>query len=86
MARMSEINQKLKDINNWFKEHLAYIVAIIFVFVMAITIYGQANKDIMRAREKENRINNIEMRLTKQENYMHQVQANLDNLYEVIEK
>lgn len=84
MTRMSEINQWLKDINNWFKDHLAYIVAIIFVLVMAICIYGQANKDIMRAREKENRINSIEIRLTKQENIMHEVQADLDNLYKVV--
>lgn len=84
MSRMSEINQTIKDINNWFKDHIAYIVAIIFVLVMAICIYGQADKDITRVREKENRINNIEMRLTKQENYMHEVQADLDNLYKII--
>lgn len=84
MGKMSEINQTIKDINNWFKDHVAYIVAIVFVLVMAICVYGQANKDIMRAREKENRINNIEMRLTKQENYMHEVQADLDNLYKII--
>lgn len=73
---------KMSDINNWFKNHVCYIVAIVFVLVMAICIYGQANKNIMKAREKENRINTIEMRLTKQENYMHEVQADLDNLYE----
>lgn len=84
MSRMSEINQTIKEINNWFKNHVCYILAIIFVLVIAICVYGQANKDIMRAREKENRINNIEMRLTKQENYMHEVQADLDNLYKII--
>lgn len=84
MARMSEINQQIKDINNWFKDHICYIVAIVFVFIMAICIYGQADKDIARAREKENKISDIENRLTKQENYMHEVQADLDNLYKII--
>ena len=84
MGRMSEIDRTIKDINNWFKDHMCYIVAIIFVFVMAIAIYGQADKDMARAREKENRINSIEIRLTKQENYMHEVQADLDNLYKII--
>ena len=84
MARMSEIDQQIKDIKNWFKDHLCYIVAIVFVFIMAICIYGQADKDIAKAREKENKISNIENRLTKQENYMHEVQADLDNLYKII--
>lgn len=84
MARMSEINQTIKNIKNWFKDHLCYIVAIIFVLVMAIAIYGQAGRDVERAREKENRINTIEMRLTRQEGYMHEVKADIDNLYEVV--
>lgn len=84
MGKMSEIDQWLKDKSNWFKEHIAYIVAIAFVLVMAIAIYGQADKDIVRVREKENRINNIENRLTKQENYMHEVKADLDNLYKIV--
>ena len=65
MSRMSEINQDLKDINDWFREHVCYILAIIFVLVMAVCIYGQASKDTQEAKEKENRINNIENRLTK---------------------
>ena len=86
MSRMSEINQTIKEINNWFKDHLCYILAIIFVLVIAICVYGQADKDIAKAREKENKISNIENRLTRQENYMHEVKADIDNLYEVIEK
>lgn len=81
---MSEINQNIKEINNWFKDHLCYIVTIIFVLVIAICVYGQADKDIAKAREKENRINTIEMRLTRQEGYMHEVKADIDNLYEVV--
>lgn len=77
---------KMSDINNWFKNHVCYIVAIVFVLVMAICIYGQANKNIMKAREKENRINTIEMRLEQQMNYIHKLVPAVDNLYEVIEK
>lgn len=84
MGKMSEINQTIKEINNWFKDHLCYILTIIFVFVMAICVYGQAGRDVERAREKENRINTIEMRLTRQEGYMHEVKADIDNLYKVI--
>ncbi len=51
---------------------------------MAVCIYEQASKDIQEAKEKENRINNIENRLTKQENYIHGVNADIDNLYKVI--
>lgn len=86
MGRMSEINQQIKDVQNWFREHICYIVAIVFVFVMAICVYGQADRDIQEAREKENKINTLENRLTKQENYMHEVQADIDNLYEVVKK
>lgn len=82
MGRMSEIDQTIKDIHNWFKDHVAYIVTVIFVFVMAVVIYGQADREVL---EKENRINTIEERLQKQENYMHEVKADIDNLYEVIE-
>lgn len=83
MSRMSNIDLTIQYIKNWFKEHTAYIIAAVFVLVMALAIYKQADKDIMKAVEKENRIINIEERLTKQERYMHQVQAELDNLKEV---
>ena len=86
MAKMSRIDQTIQDIKSWFKKHLAYITAIVFVLVMAIYIYGQADKDIKRAREKENRITSLENRLTIHENYMHEVKADIDNLYEVVDK
>ena len=86
MSRMSEINQTIKNIQSWFKDHLCYILAIIFVLVIAICVYGQADKDIAKAREKENRIDMLENRLTRQENYMHEVKADIYNLYEVVEK
>lgn len=36
--------------------------------------------------EEEKAIDNINQRLTNQEHYMHQVQADIDNLYRVVEK
>lgn len=74
MGRMSEINQDLKDINNWFKNHVCYILVGFVIAIVAILVHGEEAK----------KINNIENRLTRQENYMHEVKADIDNLYEVI--
>lgn len=82
MSKMSNINLEIKE---WFKSIYQYIIAILAVLVIAICIYGQADRDIKKALEKENRINVIEQRLTYQEQYMHKVQADIDNLYRVVE-
>lgn len=74
----------LKEIKEWFYEHIPYILAIFITLVITISVYGQANKDIAKAREERNKINIIESRLIKQENSMHYVQAELDNLKEVL--
>ncbi len=74
MSRMSEINQDLKDINNWFKNHVCYILVGFVIVIVAILVHGEEAK----------KINNIENRLTRQENYMHEVKADIDNLYEVV--
>lgn len=85
MARMSDIDLTIQYIKNWFKEHIAYIVAILFVLVMTICVYGQADRDIKRAVEKENRIDNTERTLQEQMNYIHELKADVDNLYRVVE-
>lgn len=74
MGRMSEINQDLKDINNWFKNHVCYILVGFVIVIVAILVHGEEAK----------KNNNIENRLTRQENYMHEVKADIDNLYEVV--
>jgi peptidoglycan hydrolase CwlO-like protein len=79
---MSRLDYAIKQ---WFKDHIAYILMTIIVLIIAFALYGQADRDIKTVQEKENRINNIEERLTKQEHYMHQVQADVDNLYRVVE-
>lgn len=75
----------MESINKWLKENIAYIISILFVFIMAACIYGQADKNIKRETVKENRINNIESRLNEQMNYIHQLEADVDNLYRVVE-
>ena len=83
MSRMSNIDYTIR---NWFKEHIAYIVAILFVLVMTICIYGQVDKDIKRAVEKENRIDNIEKTLQEHMHYRDKLEADVDNLKEVLDR
>lgn len=79
MAMMSRIDYAIKQ---WFKDHVAYMVMVVIVVVIGFLIYGQVNIEM---QEKENKINTIEERLTKQEHYMHQVQADVDNLHKIFE-
>lgn len=65
-----------------FTEQLLTIIAII---VLAILIYALDYNDTKVEQLKEGRINNIEQRLTYQEQYMYQVQVDIDNLYRVVE-
>lgn len=69
-------------IRNWFREHITYIIAILFVFVMAICIYGQADRDIKKAVEQQNRINNIEKTIQNHTHYIDELVDDVDNLKE----
>lgn len=82
MGRISEIDQKLKDTKQWFKDHIPYIVMIFVVFIIAIAIYGQADRDIKAAQEKENRINNIERTLQEHMHYIEQLEDDVHELKE----
>lgn len=79
MSKMSNIDYTIRT---WFKEHIAYIVAILFVIVMAICIYGQADRDIAKALEKENRIDNVEKTLQNHTNYIDKLEADVHELKE----
>ena len=79
MSKMADLEYATKQ---WFKDHIAYMVMVVIVTIIGFLIYGQVNIEM---QEKENRINTIEERLTKQEHYIHQVQADVDNLYRVVE-
>ena len=80
MSKMAEKDQSIKDMKQWIKRNITYII-----LVTAILANVQSNIERKRIFEKETRINNIEERLTKQENYMHQVEADIDNLYRSVE-
>lgn len=72
MSKMSEIDLTIKEIFN-------YIIIIFIVAVIGFLIHAQNYK------ESTERVDNIEQRLSQQEEYMHQVQADVDNLYRVVE-
>lgn len=75
MSRMSELDFKIKTI--FRNTIIAFIVIVIALFVYA--------EDYRAESQKENRIKALEQRITKQEYYMHQVQADIDNLYRRID-
>lgn len=72
MSRMSK-DYKIKTI---FRN----IILSFIVIVIALLVYAE---DYRTELQKEDRIKVLEQRLTKQEHYMHQVQADIDNLKEV---
>lgn len=86
MGKMSNIDLKIQYIKQWFKNQIPYITMLIIVYIIAILMYGQADRDIKTAQEKENRINTIESRLNEQMNYIHELEADVDNLYKVVEQ
>lgn len=50
-------------LKQYFKEHISYIVVTIVLVIIAILVHGQADRDIKRAVEKENRLDRIEKML-----------------------
>lgn len=59
------------------------IILSFIVIVIALLVYAE---DYRAELQKEDRIKVLEQRITKQEHYMHQVQADIDNLKEVQSK
>ncbi len=75
MSKMSNIDLTIK---NWFKNIIVGFV----VTVIALLIYADSYKQTL---EKEDRISNIETNLKEQMNYIHELKADVDNLYRVVE-
>lgn len=46
MSRMSNLDYTIR---NWYKDHIAYIIATIVVLVLGLCIYVQADKDIKKS-------------------------------------
>ena len=63
-----------------------YIVTIVLVIVLIIFIYVVDYNNTKVKQEKENRINRIETRLEQQMNYIHDLEADVDNLKEVLSR
>lgn len=63
MSKMSDIDYTIQEIKHWIKEHISYIVVTIILVIIAILVHGQADRDIKRAVEKENRLDRIEKML-----------------------
>lgn len=83
MSRMSSIDYTLREIKNWFEENFVYIWFAVVIIIFAIFIHKQANIDIQKAIEKENRINNIEETIQNHTHYIDKLEADVDNLKEV---
>lgn len=76
MARKSNIDLTIRE---YFSKVIIWFV----IIVLSLLIYIEGYRE---EKNKADKINNIEKRLTQQEYYMHQVQADIDNLYRRIEK
>lgn len=72
MSRMSELDLKIKAI---FRN----IIIAFIVIVIALLVYTE---DYRAELQKENRIKALEQRITRQEHYMHQVQADIHEFKE----
>lgn len=61
-----------------------YIATIVIAILLVILIYVVDYNNTAIEQEKENRINRIETRLEQQMNYIHDLEADVDNLKEVL--
>lgn len=80
MSRMSNIDLTIKETLRKIKENKIEIVLIFTMILVLICTYIQTCRT---NQAKEERINNIETRLKKQENYMHILQPYIKNKREV---
>ena len=77
MSRMSNIDLRIKEVREWIEKVIILLITVVLIILIYALDY--------RETAKENIISNINQRLTQQEHYMHQVQADIDNLYRVVE-
>lgn len=67
------------------REFIRNMIALVIVIVLVILVYAVDYNNTNKAQERENRINRIETRLNEQMNYIHNLEADVDNLYRVVE-
>lgn len=67
------------------RKFIENILTLITVIVLAVLIYALDYNDTKVEKTKEARLDNIEARLEQQMNYIHELEADVDNLYRVVE-
>lgn len=67
------------------RKFIENILTLITVIVLAVLVYALDYNDTKIEQTKETRLNTIESRLNEQMNYIHQLEADVDNLYRVVE-
>lgn len=67
------------------RKFIENILTLITVIVLAVLVYALDYNDTKIEQTKETRLNTIESRLNEQMNYIHQLEADVDNLYRIIE-
>lgn len=66
------------------KEFIKDMIILVIAILLIILIYVVDYNNTTIEQEKENRINRIETRLEQQMNYIHDLEADVDNLKEVL--
>lgn len=67
------------------REFIRNMIILVIAILLVILIYAVDYNNTIIEKEKENRINRIETRLEQQMNYIHDLEADVDNLYRVVE-
>lgn len=66
-------------------EFIENVATFITIIVLAILIYALDYNNTKIEQAKESRLNNIETTLQTQMNYIHKLEADVDNSYRVVE-
>lgn len=67
------------------REFIRNMIILVIAILLIILIYVVDYNNTTIEQEEENRINRIETRLNEQMNYIHGLEADVDNLYRVVE-
>lgn len=74
MSKMSNIDLTIKEIREWIERILILITIVVLIGIIYISDYSNTS-----------RINNIERTLRNHTHYIDQLEADVDNLYRVVE-
>lgn len=60
MARMSELDLKIKNIKNWLKQNISYIVVTIIIIIAAFLVHAQMN---LEKQKLDNQIYDLKVQI-----------------------